>query len=242
MKDHQKLETSSSNGSVWVYDLALRVFHALVALGLIAAYVIASQIDDDDPRFLIHMGIGLVLLGLAIWRLIWGFVGPQTARFASMPFHLGALLSYFRNVFSSSSRQWAGHHPASSWTLIAVLGVVFGLASTGLIMTGDFFGGKEEWEDLHELLANGFWVVAGAHVAGLVLHAWVHRDDLAWSMWTGKKSRANPQEGIGSSRPSGAIVLAVWLVIWVAMGFRNYDSETFTLSVGKYQFVLKADN
>ncbi len=62
-----------------VWDVPLRLFHGLLVFAVAAAYVTAelggSLIDW-------HEYFGLMVLGLLIFRLIWGFTGSLHARFA----------------------------------------------------------------------------------------------------------------------------------------------------------------
>jgi cytochrome b len=62
--------------SMRVWDLPIRLFHAAVTLLLIAAVVTART---HHLRW--HIRIGETLLVLLVWRIVWGFVGSDTARF-----------------------------------------------------------------------------------------------------------------------------------------------------------------
>ena len=57
---------------VMVWDLPLRIYHWLLVVGVLGAYITAelggSLIDW-------HGYFGVLVLGLLIFRLIWGFVG-----------------------------------------------------------------------------------------------------------------------------------------------------------------------
>ena len=61
-----------------VWDAAVRIVHWLIVLAMPALWWTGEH-DQLDW----HRRIGYALLGLIIFRLIWGFVGGSTARFSS---------------------------------------------------------------------------------------------------------------------------------------------------------------
>jgi len=79
------------------YDAATRLIHLLLALFGIAA-LISGQFAGDyrraaHPGFDMHQWIGLGLALTLTLRMVWGFVGPRTMRFAHwLPVTRGRLL------------------------------------------------------------------------------------------------------------------------------------------------------
>jgi cytochrome b len=210
-----------------VYDAPTRVFHWLFAGLFITAYTIAS-LAEHSPEFPLHMLAGLLLTGLVVLRLLWGLAGTRHARFTSFALRPGDLLDYFRGIFTGASRRWAGHNPASSWSALLMIGFAAGLAITGLLMTTR--GGSEAYEEVHELLANSFLVVALLHVAGVILHSARYRDGFALSMVDGSKQEVPEEARIPGSRPIAALsmlglVAAGALILW-----NGYEPRTSTLT------------
>ncbi|MFQ6686023.1 cytochrome b, partial [Bordetella pertussis] len=77
--------------SVRIWDLPTRLFHWAFAAAVIGALVtvkLGGLYMDWHVRF------GLTALGLVLFRLIWGFVGPRHARFATFVRGPGAMLAY----------------------------------------------------------------------------------------------------------------------------------------------------
>lgn len=210
-----------------VYDLPTRIFHWLFAGLFIAAFLIAKTIDDDSPVFSYHMLAGLMLGFLVILRLVWGLFGSKYAKFSSFALHPGELLSYFKGIVSGDKKKWPGHNPASSWAALAMMGFALGLGITGYLMAS---GQKESFEDLHELLANGFLVVVLLHIAGVLLHALRHRDGIALSMIHGQKNQVTPEAGISSTGTGVALLLIVLLSAFSMYLAKNFNSQTRILN------------
>lgn len=203
-----------------IYDLPTRLFHWLFAGLFLAAFLVAS-FAEHSAAFPYHMLAGIILTGLVLFRLTWGLVGTRYARFGSFELKPGSLFQYFRSMFGSTARHWAGHNPASSWSAIAMFALAVGLGVTGYLMVGA--GQKERYEDVHELLANSFLVVALLHVAGVVLHTLRHRDQFPRAMIDGRKVETAAGEGITRARPvAGVAMLAAVAALGIYL-LRGYD-------------------
>lgn len=211
-----------------VYDLPTRVFHWIFAGLFVSAFLIAKTVDDETPLFSYHMLAGLLLSFTVILRLIWGFVGTKNSHFSSFALRPHELLAYFSGIFSGDKRKWAGHNPASSWAALAMFGFALGLGVTGYLMAT---GSKENFEDVHELLANGFLVTVLLHIAGVLLHGFRHQDGIGLSMVDGQKQDVPMASTISSSRPIVALVFMVLVVGFAGHLVRNFDSATGTLKV-----------
>lgn len=211
-----------------IYDLPMRIFHWLFAGLFIAAFLIAKTVDDESPVFSYHMLAGLLLGFTVLLRILWGFIGTKHSKFASFAVHPKDLVAYFTGILSGDKRRWAGHNPASSWAAIAMFGLALGLGLTGYLMAS---GQKETFEDIHELMANGFLVVVLMHIAGIALHAIRHQDGIALTMVDGAKKDLPAAEAISSSRP-GIALLFVGLVLTFATHLAgNFDNQKQTLNV-----------
>lgn len=210
-----------------IYDLPTRLFHWLFAGLFIAAFLITKTVDDESPVFSYHMLAGLILALTVLLRIVWGFVGSKHSRFSSFALHPKELVAYFTGILSGDKRKWAGHNPASSWATLAMIALSLGLGLTGYLMAS---GQKETFEDVHELLANGFLVVVLMHIAGVVLHALRHRDGVAMTMIDGAKSDIPQTETISNSRPAIALLFVGLVTAFALHLAKNFDSQKQTLN------------
>lgn len=214
--------------STLVYDLPTRLFHWLFAGLFLLSFLVAKNIDDESLLFSYHMLSGLVLGGLVIWRIVWGFIGSTHARFSGFNLSPVDLRDYFLGILSGSKKRWSGHNPASSWAALIMLFLALALSISGYLMSS---GNKETFEDLHELMANTFMIVVASHIAGILLHLIRHKDGIALSMLDGKKEVSDSSPALSSVRPFAAVTLIILVISACAYLFNNFDSQSRTLTV-----------
>lgn len=224
-----------------VYDYPTRVFHWFFVWFFLTAILFGKILDHDDPNFPYHMLAGLTVSALVIFRIIWGFWGSKHARFSSFSLHPKDLVAYMKGAFSGERKFWAGHNPASSWSAILLLLIGLSLGSSGFLMVsgvgGDFL------EEVHEILANSFIVVAGMHVLGVIYHTVRLKDSIGLSMFDGKKAHINANDVIAAKHPVVGIIFAVMVIIYLGFLSRSFDPKTGQLSLfGKVYQLSEAED
>lgn len=115
--------------SVLVWDLPVRLFHwtlaALVAFSFTAGKVGGAWMDW-------HLRSGYAILALLAFRLLWGLVGSDTARFASFLHPPRAALEYVRARLVGRDGHLLGHNPLGGWVVVVMLAALALQAATGL--------------------------------------------------------------------------------------------------------------
>jgi cytochrome b len=110
-----------------LWDAPTRIVHwALVAL------IVFAWWSAETGQMQWHRWAGYSVLALIVFRLIWGFVGSQSARFAS--FVRGPLktLAYARTLPSRAPSQTAGHNPLGAWSVLALMAAIVAAVVSGL--------------------------------------------------------------------------------------------------------------
>lgn len=202
---------------ILVWDLPVRVFHwALVAL------VTTSWITAETGLTTIHSWSGYGVLGLVVFRLVWGLVGSEHARFGDFLSRPAAAWSYLKNMLGGANPHYDGHNPAGGWMVMALLAVLLLQVGTGLFATDEILfdgpfaplvgGDWSEWlTEIHEASFNLLLALVVVHVAAVGLHE-LFGERLVRAMIDGRKHSDRPQ---GRVRP-------VWLalaVLGLAAGF-----------------------
>jgi len=114
---------------IQVWDLPLRLCHWLLVLGVLGAYVTA---DYRGPLIDWHGRFGALVLGLLVFRVIWGFTGTLHARFVSFFPTPARIVSYVNGDWRGQ-----GHTPIGAVAVFVLLGVLLFLAFTGLFANDD---------------------------------------------------------------------------------------------------------
>jgi cytochrome b len=184
-------------GSVKVWDPLVRIFHWSLAAAFFVAYF-----SEGEPAWL-HTRAGYLAVGLVAVRLVWGFVGPGTARFSSFVTSPLEALRYLLREFTGRAARYLTHNPAGGWMVVALLMAVSGTALSGMGLFAAHDGGgplaawlprseslAEMLEEVHEAFANGTLILVGLHVAGVVVSSLAHRENLVASMLHGFKRPA----------------------------------------------------
>src|SRR5690606_3194614 len=134
-------EKASSKRLVW--DLPLRLFHWLLVLSIAASWYTAEKSNQGEfleigEQFYgyaqIHFWIGYWTIGLLVFRVIWGFVGPRHARFSSFIKGPAKTLEYLRSVRGPGYVPAPGHNPLGAWSVVVLLAMVSAQAFTGLFL------------------------------------------------------------------------------------------------------------
>ncbi|OGS96197.1 MAG: cytochrome B [Gallionellales bacterium RIFCSPLOWO2_02_FULL_57_47] len=193
---------------ILIWDAPTRVFHWLQAISFAGAYLTAESERNRD----IHMAFGYILLGLIVFRLLWGFLGTRYARFSSFLFKLGEIIAYLLSLIKGKPGHYLGHNPAGSVSVWLLLALGLFLCVTGVMALQD--DAVDAVVELHGIATSIMLAVILLHVIGVLVSSVLHRENLVRSMITGFKS-AETDEGIRSSYNwLGVIMLAAAVVFW----------------------------
>lgn len=118
---------SADSSRVLVWDWAVRLFHWLAVLLFVLMWWTAENWIMDW-----HRRIGMMLVGLLTFRIVWGLIGPPSARFAAMIAGPGAILAYIRTLLSGGHKASAGHNPLGTLSVFAILVALCTQVGTGL--------------------------------------------------------------------------------------------------------------
>ncbi len=214
---------SDPAGRVRVWDLPTRLCHWALALCVAGAFV-----TQWVEAMAWHGRFGLAILGLVVFRILWGFFGSTYARFANFVRGPGAIRAYLAAA-KSGVWQGFGHNPLGALSVLALLAILATMAGTGIFanddvsFTGPLFDlvGKtlsDRLTHVHELGEKLLLALVGLHIAAIAFHVRVKKNNLVKPMVTGW------QEGSGESARGGglvaflvAAVIAVGAV-WAASG------------------------
>lgn len=217
----------AGSNRILVWDGALRLFHWSTVF-LVAAMWWTAENGMMDW----HKRMGMILLGLISFRLVWGLLGPRTARFTSWQIGPGAILGYLKGLTGGAHKPSFGHNPMGTLSVIAMLlalcvqvgtGLfsvdVDGLESGPLASLVSFEAGRQAAE-IHETAFNVLVILIGLHIVAIVTYLVFFKDNLVRPMVTGRRASEDFEGGetLADNKlswPRLAIALAVAVaVMW----------------------------
>ena len=188
---------------ILVWDLSTRLFHWLLVVCVTGSFI-SAKIGGNAMVW--HGRFGLVVVGLLVFRLVWGFVGSTYARFFQFVRGPGAIREYLRG-------QWRGegHNPLGALSVLAMLGTLLMLVATGLFGNDDIaFEGPlyalvgKEFSDrmvgIHRLIEPLIIFLVLAHLGAIAYYVRVRKEALIMPMITGRKV------GAGDTARGGGMV------------------------------------
>jgi cytochrome b len=190
---------------VLVWDVPTRVFHWLLVISFTVIFLTAESERHRD----VHVSLGYILLGLIAFRLVWGFVGTHYARFSSFLFSPARIAAYTSSLIRGKPEHYAGHNPAGSVAVFALLGLGIVSGVSGVLSFQEI--GGDAVENIHDLVSYSMLGVVALHVLGVVASSAIHRENLVRSMITGYKQVQGGSSVPGISRAYswlGVIMLA----------------------------------
>ncbi len=212
---------SSNAGGVRVWDLPVRLFHWLLVITILVAFLSA---EEESPLTPWHQPAGWVAATLIAFRIVWGFVGGEHARFVAF-LRPGRIVHHLAGLFAGRPERSIGHNALGGLAILALLGLIGGVIYTGATLRGD------SGEELHEALANLLLVLIALHVLAVIAMSLLTRDNLVRAFITGKK-RADLYPGVPDARPAGvlAVPVAAIAIGAAAYGATVIDHGAFTPS------------
>lgn len=206
----------------YVWDLPTRLFHWSLVILVVAAFVTAKV---GGNAMVWHGRIGLAIIGLLVFRIVWGFVGSTYARFLQFVRGPGTIRAYLRGEWSG-----LGHNPLGALSVLALLGILTIQATTGLFSNDDiaFEGylvpliGMEASSSItgfHHLLEKILMALVALHVGSIVFYARVKKHNLVKPMLTGWADGSPEQSARGGKAVAFVIaVLIATTAVWAASG------------------------
>ena len=142
-----------------------------------------------------HYRSGLAICVLVLFRLIWGFVGTETSRFARFVREPREVFAYALGRSGAFDRP--GHNPLGGWSVVALVGLtalqvalgffavdVDGMESGPLSYLVDFDQGRTA-AGMHALIFDILLVLIALHILAVAFYLLVKRRNLITPMITG---------------------------------------------------------
>ena len=211
-----------------VWDLPVRLVH-----WLLAALIAFSWWSVHNHHTDWHIWSGCAILTLLIFRVLWGFVGSSTARFANFVRGPRGVAAYLKGTWTG-----IGHTPLGALSVIALLLAVAIQVGLGLVAQDEdgIYAGplsrlvssdaSDTARDIHELWFNVILALIVLHVGAIIFYR-LRGKYLTRPMITGRAALGSPAI---SMRPGKwwvavvCLVVSIGVVRWVIAGAPLFGS------------------
>lgn len=177
-----------------IWDLPVRISHWGLAISFAAAYITA------ELNLTLHEIFAFLCLFFVVFRVMWGILGSQTARFTSFVRGFAAIKQYTLELLKFRHKEYWGHNPLGAVAVVVILGLMAILVIAGMFEREDGFSGP--WAgsvsrsmasllgEFHEVLANILLAVVLFHIAAIIAYRVLLRDNLITPMVKGTRPAA----------------------------------------------------
>ena len=207
-----------------IWDLPVRLFH-----WMLLALVVTSWVSAENGVMQLHLASGFSVMALLIFRIVWGFVGSDTARFSQFLKSPLAALRHLSHFLRREPDTQIGHNEAGGLMVIGLLLLLLAQVATGLCANDDAvtegplvkYIGKELSDQIsywHKTNFKLLLLAVAGHVAAVIGYAVFKGHDLVRPMVTGRKRLPAATPAPAMVHPAAAaVILAIAAAIAYAV-------------------------
>ncbi len=211
-----------------VWDPWIRLVHWAIVVLLPFSYWTAVT-----SRFELHLISGYAILALLIFRIAWGLVGSQTARFVHFLRSPLEALRHLRHLRQPQEAAEIGHNAAGGWMVVVLLLLLLTQAVTGLFSAHDPGMTYSQHGPLSMSVSEStsaqataihlrvFWVIVAAavlHVLAIIAYRVLRGQNLVGPMLTGvlklPVAHSGPPPRMGHPALAVVLLTAAGAFVW----------------------------
>lgn len=172
-----------NNTTHYVWDISIRTFHWLLVILIFGSYL-TSELSDEWLYW--HSNIGQLIFALLIFRITWGFVGTDCARFSSF-------------LTNKNKKPYIGHSPLGGLSVITMLLLLLAQVLSGMFSLNDEIdisgplynlvnsSVSSQLTLLHSQISSALLAIISIHIIAVIFYFIIKRKNLIAPMFTGYK-------------------------------------------------------
>ena len=208
-----------------VWDFPLRLFHWALFVSIFGAIISAKM-----EILWVHERFGLTVLGLIVFRLIWGFLGGHYARFRRFLAKPQVAFQELKVIVKPNQKSnpkldvkaEVGHSALGGYAVLALLGIPLLMAISGTMSSDDvLYEGPlahlmpdviGNATDAHHLGERLLFFILFLHVSAILVYKFKKKRNLTKAMVTGNAD-AMPAKAIDGSISPSRTYLGLFLML-----------------------------
>lgn len=221
--------------AIEVWDGWIRLFHwGLVAAVLASFYTTKTSGAPFLFPIEVHAQAGYLVIGLLLFRWLWGAMGSVYARFKTFLYPPAETVAYSKSLLKRQPSAYVSHNPLGGWMVLLMLLSLSFQAVSGLFLSDDVFfqaplygilgeGVGSQLRTLHQLNSDLLIILIGLHLTGLIVHRLLGESLIAAMLVGTKRFRQQPvderNEPLSAAtlrlRALGALLIATGIILWL---------------------------
>jgi len=217
-----------ASNPVTVWDLPTRLFHWSLVVLILLQYA-SGEFDLLPMEW--HYWLGYATLALIVFRVLWGFLGSTTSRFAEFVRGPGAVARYASASMRGREQTSVGHNPLGGWSVLLMLACIAVQSISGLFASDDLTESgllasrvsdeTVKWMTrVHNVNRYVLLMLIVLHVSAVLLHWAIRHENLVAPMLHGRKQieSADPMRLASTWRALALLLLSAvavgMLIVW----------------------------
>lgn len=211
----------SETTKVRIWDIPTRLFHWALVLLVCFSWFSAKKFWME-----LHFLSGEAILALVLFRIVWGLVGSDTARFARFLKSPLAAIAHLCHIHRREPDREIGHNAAGGWMVIVLLLLLLAQVSTGFVSADDdamiegplrhlvSMSTSSSMTNVHSKIFSVIEIAVLGHVCAIVVYLVLKGHNLVRPMILGTKDIEGP---VASPRLASPILAAAVLAATAAL-------------------------
>ncbi len=135
----------ATNISVKVWDPLVRIGHWTLVSAFFIAYFTEEELLTQ------HVWAGYTVAGVVLFRIFWGLIGSEHARFKDFVRSPGVTMRYLGDIAKNRAERFVGHNPAGGAMILALIASLAVVTFSGL----EIYAIKENAGPLAGMISTG---------------------------------------------------------------------------------------
>ena len=180
-----------------IWDPVTRLWHWALVIAVCTGWYLGEWMSFSTIEW--HFYCGYITLGLVVFRLLWGLVGPAPIKLWALLPTPSQLITHVRHVGQREPSGTPGHNPLGSLSVIGILVLLLAQSGTGLFLSSDDYfeaaplahmvsddvGDALVW--WHKTLSKCVLAMVTLHISAILFYLFWKKENLVSAMLSGWK-------------------------------------------------------